>query len=321
MHAWSTGDGTQKIEDDGKLPPERMKNLDDEVNKHAIKFIKKAVKEDKPFFTWYCPSRGHVWTHLSDEYKKMLGVDGQGLQEVVMRDLDDHVGEVLDTLDELGVADNTIVVFMADNGPEIMTWPDGGMTPFHSEKGTTWEGGVRVPMLIRWPGKIPAGKVCNGIMDGMDFLPTLVAAAGGPSDLKDQLLTGYKGHKAHLDGFNQLPMLTEGKESSRDQIIYYERDQLQAIRYGDWKAHFIVQNGGWSGMKEKLNAPLLFNLRQDPFERAAHESGMYIKWMGKKMWAFGPAQRMVQAHLATFKKWPPKGYSPEAVENTGGVGQ
>lgn len=321
IHAWSTGEGTQKIEDDGKLPPERMKTLDDEVNKHALTFIKKAVKEKKPFFTWYCPSRGHVWTHLSDKYKKMLGQDGQGLQEVVMRELDDHVGEVLDTLDELGVAENTIVVFMADNGPEVMTWPDGGMTPFHGEKGTTWEGGVRVPMLMRWPSKIPAGEVCNGIMDGMDFLPTLVAAAGGPKDLKQQLLKGYKGHKAHLDGYNQLPMLTEGKESNRKEIIYYERDKLQAVRYGDWKAHFVVQNGGWSGAKEELNAPLLFNLRQDPFEKAAEESGMYIRWMGEKMWAFGPAQRIVQKHLATFKDWPTVKFSADAVENTGGVGQ
>jgi arylsulfatase A-like enzyme len=311
LHCWAQEAGKQKIVDDGKLPPERMKTLDDEVNKHTINFIKKAVSEDKPFFTWYCPSRAHVWTHLSDKYEKMVGQDSQGIQEVVMRDMDDHIGEILKTLEDLKIADNTIVVFTTDNGPEIMTWPDGGMTPFHGEKGTTWEGGVRVPMIIRWPGKIPAGKVCNGMMDGMDFLPTLVAAAGGPADLKKQLLTGYKGHKAHLDGYNQLEMLTGDAESSRKEIIYYERKKLQAVRYGDWKAHFVVQNHGWAGAKEELNAPLLYNLRQDPFERAADESGMYVQWMGKKMWAFGPAQMLVQRHMKTFEEWPPVSFSSE----------
>ena len=153
IHAWAQEDGSQKIRDDGPIPIERMKTLDDEVNQHTIDFLKRSVKAGKPFFTWYCPSRAHVWTHLSDKYKAMLGQNGWGLQEVVMKDLDDHVGEILKALDDLGVSDNTIVVFTADNGPEIMTWPDGGMTPFRSEKGTTWEGGVRAPMLISWPEK------------------------------------------------------------------------------------------------------------------------------------------------------------------------
>ncbi len=146
------------------------------------------------------------------------------------------------------------------------------------------EGGVRAPLLVSWPGKIPAGKIHNGMFDGMDWLPTLVEAAGGPSDLKQQMLTGYEGFKAHLDGYNQISMLTELAPSNRKEIIYYERDRLQAVRVGDWKAHFVVQNHGWSGPKEELNAPLLFNLRRDPYERAAEESGMYINWMGKKMW-------------------------------------
>ncbi|MEO0793968.1 MAG: arylsulfatase [Verrucomicrobiota bacterium] len=306
IHAWALPDGKQKIEDDGPLPTERMKTLDDEVNAHTISFMERAVKEDKPFFVWYCPSRAHVWTHLSDKYKAMLGKNGWGLQEVVMKDLDDHVGEILEELKKLGIADNTIVVFTADNGPEIMTWPDGGMTPFRGEKGTTWEGGVRAPMLISWPGKIESGVINNGLFDGKDWLPTLVAAAGGPADLKEQLLTGYDGHKAHLDGYNQLDLLTGKGDSRRNEIIYYERDQLQAVRYGDWKAHFIVQPHGWGGAKEELNAPLLFNLRRDPFERAADESGMYVNWMGKKMWAFGPAQAIVKDHIASFQQWPPK---------------
>jgi arylsulfatase len=305
IHAWSTGDGKQKIVDDGPLPTERMKTIDDEVNKHTIDFIKRAVEAKKPFFTWYCPSRGHVWTHLSDKYRNMLGTKGWGLQEVVMKDLDDHVGEILQTLRDLGVADNTIVVFTADNGPEIMTWPDGGMTPFRGEKGTTWEGGVRAPMLVSWPGKIKAGVINNGIFDGKDWLPTLVAAAGGPDDLKEQLLKGYKGHNAHLDGYNQLDLLLGKGESSRKEVIYYERDQLQAVRYGDWKAHFVTQPHGWFGAKEILNAPLLFNLRRDPFERTDHESGMYLNWLGKKMWAFGPAQAIVKQHMATLEEWPP----------------
>jgi len=259
----------------------------------------------------------------------MLGVDGQGLQEVVMRDLDDHVGEILDELDTLEVADNTIVIFSADNGPEILTWPDGGMTPFRSEKGTTWEGGVRVPFLIRWPGNVESGTVNNGIIDAMDLLPTLVAAAGGPENLPEQMLSGYKGYKAHLDGYNQLDMIKGRGESNRKEIIYYERTTLQAVRYGDWKAHFIVQNHGWSGAKEELTAPLLFNLRQDPLERAADESGMYVEWMGKKMWAFGPAQRIVQNHLATLKEWPPPSARSTqnseklkaVLEGSNGVGQ
>lgn len=305
LHTWAQPDGSQKIKDDGPLPTERMKTLDDEVNRHTIDFITRAVKADKPFFTWYCPSRAHVWTHLSEKYESMLGQNGWGLQEVVMKDLDDHVGEILKSLDELGVANNTIVIFTSDNGPEIMTWPDGGMTPFRGEKGTTWEGGVRVPMIVSWPGKIKPGTINNGIFDGKDWLPTLVAAAGGPADLKEQLLQGYKGHKAHLDGYNQFNLLTGNGESSRKEIVYYERTQLQAVRYGDWKAHFIIQPHGWGGMKEQLNAPLLFNLRRDPYERAADESGMYVNWLGKKMWAFGPAQAIVKQHLATLKKWPP----------------
>ncbi|SKA72701.1 arylsulfatase [Desulfobaculum bizertense] len=325
IHSWSTGKGTQKIEDDGPLPPERMKTLDDEVNKHAFRFIRDAVENETPFFVWYCPSRGHVWTHLSSHYEAMLGQNGWGLQEVVMKELDDHIGELLQLLEELKIKENTIVVFTADNGPEIMTWPDGGMSPFHGEKGSTWEGGVRAPMLISWPAQIPAGTINNGIFDGMDFFPTLVAAAGGPQDMKKKMKEGYKGFKAHLDGYNQLETLTQGQASKRTEIIYYERDQLQAVRYNDWKAHFIVQRHGWAGPKEQLNAPLLYNLRRDPFERAADESGMYLNWMGKKMWTFGPIQEIVRRHLMTFKEWPPVSSVPkeqqQAPVDADGIGR
>jgi len=312
VHSWSTGEGTQKIKDDGTCFPKRMETLDDEVNKHTLKFIEDAVKDDKPFFTWYNPSGAHVWTHLSPKYEAMLGTNGWGLQEVVMKSLDDHVGEILAKLEDLGVADNTIVLLTSDNGPEFMTWPDGGTTPFHGEKGTTWEGGFRVPMIVKWPGKVAPNTINNEIFDSMDWLPTLVAAAGGPKDLKEKLLVGHEGYKAHLDGYNQMELLTGSGISNRHEIIYYEGTTLQAVRYNDWKAHFIVQNGGWFGAKEKMGAPLLFNLRRDPYEKAADESGMYINWMGKKMWAFGPARDIVRRHLATFSDWPPISASANA---------
>lgn len=305
IHSWANADGTQRIEDDGPAPPARQRTLEDEVNAHSIDFIRRAVRAGKPFFVWHAPARAHVWTHLSDQMTALLGQNGWGLQEVVMKDLDDHVGELLDVLNELGVADNTIVVLTSDNGPEIMTWPDGGMTPFRGEKGTTWEGGFRVPAIIRWPGKVTPGTVSNELFDSMDWLPTLVAAAGGPDDLAALMLEGYGGYRAHLDGYNQMPLLTGTGPSARNEIIYYEGTTLQAVRYRDWKAHFIVQNEGWFGPKERLGAPLLFNLRRDPYERAAEESGMYVKWLGDKMWAFGPARRIVQRHLATFEAWPP----------------
>ncbi|MCL4110176.1 UNVERIFIED_CONTAM: hypothetical protein GTU68_026696 [Idotea baltica] len=300
--------GKQRIEDDGPAPPERQKTLDNEVTAHTLNFINRAVKDDTPFFVWMAPARAHVWTHLSPEYEKQLG-NGKGLQDVVMKELDDNVGKVLAELDKLGIADNTIVVFTSDNGPETMTWPDGGTTPFHGEKGTTWEGGFRVPAIVRWPGKFPAGKVYNGIFDGMDWMPTLIAAAGGPDDLPEKLLKGYQGYKVHLDGYNQLSFLAGETDSNRKELFYYAGATLQAVRYGDWKAHFVVQNNGWAGAKEELNAPLLFNLRRDPYEKAAEESGMYTKWMGKKMWAFGPAKNLVVKHLGTLAEFPPRGGS------------
>ena len=319
--------GKQRIVDDGPAPPERQKTLDNEVTAHTLDFIDRAVDSETPFFVWMAPARAHVWTHLSPEYEAMLG-DGRGLQDIVMQELDDNVGKVMAHLDSLGVADNTIVVFTSDNGPETMTWPDGGTTPFHGEKGTTWEGGFRVPAIIRWPGKVPAGQVSNGIFDGMDWMPTLVAAAGGPDNLPEALLAGHEGYQVHLDGYNQLSFLTGETESNRKEIVYYEGPDLQAVRYGDWKAHFTVQTHGWAGPKDELNAPLLFNLRRDPYEKAADESGMYTRWMGNKMWAFGPAARLVQKHLTTFAEFPPRGtavtnqaHVEEQISSEGGMSQ
>jgi len=307
--------GKQRIEDDGPALPDRQRQLDDEVTAHTLDFIGRAAKADEPFFVWMAPARAHVWTYLKPEYEAQLG-DGKGLQDIIMKELDDNIGKVLAELEALGLAENTIVVFTSDNGPETMTWPDGGTTPFHGEKGTTWEGGFRVPAIVRWPGEIPAGKVSNGIFDGMDWLPTLVAAAGGPEDVREELLSGYEGYKVHLDGYNQLDFLKGEKESQRPEIFYYSGPNLQAVRHGDWKAHFVVQNDGWGGPSERLNAPLLFNLRRDPYEKAADESGMYTKWMGKKMWAFGPAKVAIQRHLATLKEFPPRG---SAMQNEASI--
>ena len=300
--------GKQRIEDDGPLGIERQRSVDDEVTRHTIDFIDRAVAENNPFFVWMAPARAHVFTHLKPEYEEMLG-DGRGLQDVVMKELDDNVGKVLGKLDELGVADNTIVLFTSDNGPETFTWPDGGTTPFHGEKGTTWEGGFRVPAIIRWPGKVAPGTTVNDIFDSMDWMPTLVAAAGGPEDLPAKLRDGFRDYKVHLDGNNQLDLLFGNGPSKHNEIIYYEGTTLQALRYNDWKTHFIVQNEGWFGPKEKLGAPLLFNLRRDPYEKAAEESGLYTNWMAHKMWAFGPAKRQVQKHLATFEEFPPRNAS------------
>lgn len=297
--------GKQRIQDVGAAPPERQKTLDDDVARYTIDFIERAVAEEAPFFVWMAPARAHIWTHLKDEYEALLG-DGRGLQDVVMRELDDTVGRVMKRLDELGIADNTIVVFTSDNGPETLTWPDGGTTPFHGEKGTTWEGGFRVPAIIRWPGKVVANSLVNEIFDNMDWMPTLVAAAGGPNDLPKQLREGYRGYKVHLDGYNQLDLLLGNGPSKRKEIVYYEGTTLQAIRYADWKAHFIIQPEGWFGPKVKLNAPLLINLRRDPYEKAPEESGLYLEWMGKKMWAFGPTKRLVQQHIASLAEFPPR---------------
>ena len=317
VHSWATDTedktvhprwgkvGKQRIEDAGPAESERQKTLDDDVTRYTVDFIERAATSKTPFFVWMAPARAHIFTHLKPEYEDLLG-DGRGLQDVVMKELDDNVGKVMKKLDELGIADNTIVIFTSDNGPETMTWPDGDTTPFHGEKGTTWEGGFRVPAVIRWPGKIEPNRVVNDIFDSMDWMPTLVAAAGGPEDLPAQLKKGYAGYKVHLDGVNQLDLLLGNGPSKRDQIVYYEGATLQALRFRDWKAHIIIQNHGWFGPKDTLGAPLLFNLRRDPYEKAAEESMMYGEWLGKKMWAFGPTRRLFQQHLGTFQEFPPR---------------
>lgn len=311
----STADG--KIEDTGPLTRKRMENVDREFMEASLAFMEKAVKEDKPFFIWHNSTRMHVWTHLSDEYK---GKSGYGLYADGMMDLDDQVGVMLKKLDELGVADNTIVIFSTDNGAEKFTWPDGGTTPFKGEKGTTWEGGFRVPMMVRWPGQIKPGTVINDIFSQEDWMPTLLAAVGEP-DIKEKLLKGHKANnktfKAHLDGYNQLDLLTGKSETgARNEIFYFDAGgHLNALRYKDWKIHFTIMEGAINEAYRKTPSwPLIVNLRMDPFE-VGPDSALYVRhFYADQMWMFVPAQAIVRKFLETFKEFPATKGSSLSIE-------
>ncbi len=311
----STADG--KIEDTGPLTRKRMENVDREFMEASLAFMEKAVKEDKPFFIWHNSTRMHVWTHLSDEYK---GKSGYGLYADGMMDLDDQVGVMLKKLDELGVADNTIVIFSTDNGAEKFTWPDGGTTPFKGEKGTTWEGGFRVPMMVRWPGKIKPGTVINDIFSQEDWMPTLLAAVGEP-DIKEKLLKGHKANnktfKAHLDGYNQLDLLTGKSDTgARNEIFYFDAGgHLNALRYKDWKIHFTIMEGAINEAYRKTPSwPLIVNLRMDPFE-VGPDSALYVRhFYADQMWMFVPAQAIVRKFLETFKEFPATKGSSLSIE-------
>ena len=287
-----------------------MENVDHETKDAAIDFMKNAVGQDKPFFVWYNSTRMHVFTHLSDEYDNKTGY---GLYADGMTELDDIVGALTKTVADLGVEENTIVIFGTDNGAEIILWPDGGMTPFKGEKATTWEGGFRAPCLIKWPAKIKPGQVSNEIISGEDWLPTFLAAAGEP-DIKEKLLTGHsaigRNYKVHLDGYNMLPYLTgEVDKSPRNEIFYFDDDGgLNAIRVGKWKVHFKIQEHHgfevWSKAYTTLRFPRLVDLRADPFERAEHDSENYYQWAAERMFAMVPAQAFVAKFLESFKEYP-----------------
>ncbi|WP_292522610.1 arylsulfatase [Methyloceanibacter sp.] len=325
LHTWATDEddetidprfgkvGKQKIEDTGPLTKKRMETVDDETVAAAIGFIKKANEEGKPFFVWWNGTHMHFRTHVAE---KDRGISGQDEYSDGMVLHDRAVGELLDTLDDLGIADNTFVLYSTDNGPHQNTWPDAGTTPFRSEKNTNWEGGWRVPAMVRWPGKIEAGSVSNDIMHHMDWLPTFLAATG-QTDVKDKLLDGYEAggntYKVHLDGYNFLPFLT-GKEDKgpRDEIFYFSDDgDLMALRYHDWKVVFMEQRAPgllkiWANPFTDLRVPKVFNLRRDPYERADITSNTYYDWMLSRAYILVPAQAYVGKFLKTFEAYPPR---------------
>jgi arylsulfatase A-like enzyme len=328
VHSWATTTddptvmprwgkvGKQKIEDAGTLYPDRMKTVDDEIRDKAFAFVDKAKQDNKPFFLWLNPTRMHIVTHLSDKYEAMRNAqNGWSEQEAGMAQLDDVVGDVLAKLKKDGMDDNTIVIFTTDNGAENFTWPDGGTTPFAMGKGTIMEGGFRVPAIIRWPGMVPANQIANGIMSGMDWFPTLVAAAGNPN-ITTELLKGKqlgdRTYKVHLDGYDQTPMITGKGPSNRHEIFYFGESALGAVRIDDYKYRFIDQPGGWMGAKLAVDVPILTNLRLDPFERmgwpenqAAQGSQQYFDWFKFQFWRFVFVQQQVAKLAETAIEYPP----------------
>lgn len=300
-----------KIEDTGPLTTKRMETVDEEFLGAALDFMDRQHKANKPWFCYFNPTRMHVWTHLKPASQ---GKTGLGSYPDGMVELDGLVGQLLKKLDDLGVADNTIVLFTSDNGAEVMSWPDGGTTPFRGEKATNWEGGYRVPMVIRWPGTIPASTTYNEAFSHCDLVPTF-AAAGGDPDIVAKCLKGTqlgsKNVKVHLDGYNLMPFFKgEAKETPRKEFIFWNDDgQLVAIRYEQWKAVFLEQNnkgiGVWSGQFTALRLPKLFNLRSDPFERG-DESILYNKWMADRAFVQVPMQAFAANWLQSFKEFPPR---------------
>ena len=301
-----------EIVDTGPLTKKRMETIDEEVTDGALDFIDRAHGSGKPFFLWWNSTRMHIWTHLKPESE---GKTGLGVYPDGMVEHDAMVGQILDKLDELGIADNTIVMYSTDNGAEVMTWPDGGTTPFAGEKNTQWEGGYRVPTLIRWPGVIEPGTRINDIGSHEDMLPTLVAAAGG-SDIKDRLLDGGvraidRKYKVHLDGYNLLPALKGEEEWPRKEFLYWTDDgNLAALRYDQWKVHFLEQRGHgfdvWQEPFVELRLPKLVSVRSDPFERAHHEGMGYKRWRIDRAFVLVPAQAFVANWLSSFKEFPPR---------------
>ena len=308
LHTYAQGK-SQKIEDNGPLTKKRMEKFDNEVLDHAIKFMDKAQKEGKPFFTWLNSSRMHNYTHLPEEYdgKTSLGLFPDGMTQH-----DDIVGLVLDYLDKNNLTENTIVVYSTDNGPQYVAWPDGGSTPFRGEKGTCFEGGFRVPLVVRWPAQLPKGKVINDIISHEDWLPTLMAAVG-KDNVKEELKKGKevngRSYKNYIDGYNMLPLFKgETKESPRKEFIYFSDDgDLAAIRYNRYKLHFAINdNTGidvWQKPYVTLRSPLLFDLRVDPWERT-DKTGGHEQWSGHMMYVMVPIQAFVGEFLATFKEYP-----------------
>jgi arylsulfatase A-like enzyme len=296
--------GKQTIKDSGPLNRKRMTTIEDDLVTRSVDFMDRASKSGKPFMLWHNTTRMHVWTHQSE---KWAGKTGFGLYSDGMQELDWVVGQLLKKLDDLGIADNTLVIFTTDNGAEKFTWPDGGTSPFRGEKGLGWEGGFRVPFMIRWPGRIKAGQVINGITSHEDVLPTVLAAAGVP-DIVERCRAGYtageKTFKVHLDGYNQLPYLTGAeKESARREFIYYGESQLFAVRFRNWKVHFQIKDNWFKGSTIQTTVPQPVNLRADPFEQHM-DSGNYPNYAVDKLWTVMPVQAIIGDHLATYNEFP-----------------
>ncbi|WP_136480618.1 arylsulfatase [Cognatitamlana onchidii] len=309
IHSFADG----KIEDTGPLTKKRMETVDVEVTDAALRFMDDAVKDDKPFFVWWNSTRMHVWTHLKPESE---GKTGLGVYADGMVEHDAMVGQLLDKLEELGIADNTIVMYSTDNGAEVFTWPDGGTTMFAGEKATQWEGGFRVPTVIRWPGVIKPGTIINDIGAHEDMLPTFLAAAGD-TQVKEKLKKGMQGqslnrnYKVHLDGYNLIPAFKGESEWPRKEFLYWTDDgSCAALRYNNWKITFLRQNAHgmhvWQAPYEQLRMPMVGNLRSDPFERAHHEAIGYGKWQFEHMFVFAPAGFYVGNWLQSFKEFPPR---------------
>jgi arylsulfatase A-like enzyme len=307
IHSFADG----RINDTGPLTKKRMETIDEEVNEKALAFMERAAKDDKPFFIWWNSTRMHIFTHLKEESQ---GKTGLGIYADGMVEHDAHVGQILAKLKELGLEENTIVVYSSDNGAEAFTWPDGGTTMFRGEKNTQWEGGYRVPAFIRWPGMIQPGTVINDISAHEDMLPTFVAAAGNP-DIKEQLLNGTKvgsrSYKVHLDGYNLIPAL-QGKEAwPRREFLYWTDDgSVAAFRYENWKISFLQQNAVgmavWQKPFEQLRAPVVTNLRMDPFELAQTIGMGYQRWYLEHMFIIAPSAAYVGKWIQSLKDFPPR---------------
>ena len=309
--------GKQIIVDEGPLPPHpnmdpnakfNMENIDEEIVRRSLDFMERSVKAGKPFFLWNNSTRMHVWTHLSPQWQNKSGF---GLYADGMMEMDWEVGELLKKVDELGIADNTIVIFTSDNGAEAFSWPDGGSTPFRGEKGTTYEGGFRVPLLVRWPSVVKPGTIINDVMAHEDWMPTFLAAAGDP-DVKQELLTGLKAgdktFKNHLDGYNFIPFFKgDTTNGPRKEFFYFDDNaNLNALRYNDWKVSFAWIKGNlFTGERKSQNVPIVVNLREDPMERFPDESSLYTRWWADKLWTLVPAQAIVGQFLQSFQEYPP----------------
>ena len=309
--------GKQKIEDTGKLTRKRMETFDGEVLEMTLKYLDKVGKGDQPFFCWFNTTATHIWSHSPKKYIQMAVDEGRAEEDVVrakMIEHDEQIGTLLKKLEELGVADDTIIVYTTDNGNELLLWPDGGYAPFRGEKGTTWEGGVRVPCMVKWPGKIKPGSISNGIQNHEDLFATLAAAAGLPN-LKKELMAGKKmgetNYKVHLDGYNNLAHWTgQSEKSARHEIFYYDETDLMAVRVDGWKLHIGVKHhGSWFDEKSYPSVPYVVNLLMDPMEKMTPDSEEWgyagKKFLAQKLWAPTAATPYIGAHLKSLVEFPP----------------